>query len=350
MKFQTQILTVVLGSATLCSAQLLSSHAPAAKAAQGNTPQPVKTQAVVIAPARLTPPKPAVRVNGAVLTDIDITREMFAIFPYAQQHNGFPKDMEADIRKGAIDMVVFEELLYQDAKRRNVQVDATKLAAAVSAFRKGMDKESYTQYLDNECNGSAAVLREKIRRSLLIEKMLKTQVEQKSQLSLADAKAYYDKNSRQFEHGETVSIQSISIIPPANATAAMKAEAKSKITDIARLGKAAKTPRDFGLLAEQVSEDDWRTKLGDRGTVDVSNLPPEIVTAVRKMKAGEVSGPIQVDRAWVVIRLNAHTAAGKTPFAEATSKLQNELQKRKKLEVRAALNRQLRKTATVEVL
>ena len=61
--------------------------------------------------------KPAVRVNGAVLTEADVVREMYTIFPYASQHGGFPKALEADIRKGAIEMIVFEELLYQEAKQ-----------------------------------------------------------------------------------------------------------------------------------------------------------------------------------------------------------------------------------------
>ena len=42
--------------------------------------------------------KPVARVNGAVLTDRDLLREMFSIFPYAKQHNGFPKAQEAAIR------------------------------------------------------------------------------------------------------------------------------------------------------------------------------------------------------------------------------------------------------------
>ncbi len=53
--------------------------------------------------------KPVARVNGVALTDRDLLQEMFAIFPYARQHNGFPKSEEAEIRKGALDMIVFEE-------------------------------------------------------------------------------------------------------------------------------------------------------------------------------------------------------------------------------------------------
>ena len=67
--------------------------------------------------------KPVARVNGAVLTDRDLVREMYSIFPYAKQHNGgVPKAMEADIRAGAMKMIVFEELVYQEALRRKLVV------------------------------------------------------------------------------------------------------------------------------------------------------------------------------------------------------------------------------------
>ena len=67
--------------------------------------------------------KPVARINGAVLTDRDLLREMYTIFPYARQHNGgFPKAMEADIRAGALKMIVFEELVYQEALRRKLSV------------------------------------------------------------------------------------------------------------------------------------------------------------------------------------------------------------------------------------
>ena len=74
-----------------------------------------------VPPAQLAQPagKPVARVNGVVLTDADLVREEYAIFPYAAQHGGkIPADMEPGIRKGALEMIVFEELVYQDAQKR----------------------------------------------------------------------------------------------------------------------------------------------------------------------------------------------------------------------------------------
>lgn len=335
MKVQAYILTVMLAGASFATGQtvpLVASHAP--------------TNA---ATAALT--RPAVRVNGAVLTEIDVRREMYAIFPYARQHNGFPKAMEAEIRKGALEMIVFEELLYQEAKRRSVAISPERVTKAEAAFRRQFpEKAMYDEYLRTECKGSKQVLKEKIRRSLLVETMLKAEVEAKSVVPPGAARAYYDKNPKMYEHGETVAIQTISIIPPENASAAIKAESQAKIKDIVRLGRAAKTSRDFGAIAQQLSEDDWRTKLGDRGTVEVSTLPPDVVKAARAMKPGDVSDPIQLGTAWVVIRLNAHTPAGKTKFAQIKSKLQSDLQKQKRDQVRAALNQKLHKNAKIELL
>jgi parvulin-like peptidyl-prolyl isomerase len=295
--------------------------------------------------------KPAIRVNGTVLTEIDVRREMYAIFPYARQHNGFPKSMEAEIRNGAMQMIVFEELLYQEARRRGLVISPERLAKAETAFRQMYtDKAKFDEYLRIECNGSAQVLREKIRRSLLIERMLKTEVEQKTAVTLAEVRAYYDTNPTLYQHGEAVDIQTISIIPPQNASVVVKLESRAKIKEIARMGKATKTSREFGAIAEQLSEDDWHTRMGDRGTVDVSGLPPDVVKAARAMKPGDVSEPIALGTSWVVFRLNGHKPAGRTPFAQVKSKLQSDLQKQKREQVRAALNQKLRKNAKIELL
>src|ERR1019366_5006733 len=67
------------------SAQV-SSHAPTVFT---NTPAQV-----VAKPAPSSADKPVARVNSSILTDADLVREEYAIFPYAKQHNGIPKEFE----------------------------------------------------------------------------------------------------------------------------------------------------------------------------------------------------------------------------------------------------------------
>jgi parvulin-like peptidyl-prolyl isomerase len=294
--------------------------------------------------------KPAARVNGAVLTEADVVRQMYTIFPYASQHGGFPKSMEADIRKGAIEMIIFEELLYQEARQMKITIAPDQLSRAESAFRKQLGSSAYEQYLRTECQGSKQVLREKVRRSLLIEKMLEDEVKQKSVVTATETKAYYDRNSKQFEKPESLRIQTISIIPPQNGGAAVDKEARRRAEEAYKLARETKNYQDFGLLAEKISDDDWRVNMGDRNFVQLSTLPPPVVKAAASMKPGGISNLIQLGNSYTIFRLVEHQPAGKTPFAAVKAKLQSDLQKQKQVELRVALNKKLRKNAKIELL
>jgi hypothetical protein len=131
MKVQLKIGGAVLMSVLSCGAQVVASHAPTA----------AKSTATAPAPPALAAGKPVARVNGAILTDRDLMREIQSIFPYAQMHNGIPKDMEPEMRKGAMDMIVFEELVYQEALRRKMTVPAERLKRAEAEFRKQFASE-----------------------------------------------------------------------------------------------------------------------------------------------------------------------------------------------------------------
>jgi len=295
--------------------------------------------------------KPVVRVNGAVLTDRDLLREMYAIFPYAQQHNGFPKEQEPAIRQGALEMIIFEELVYQEAQRRKLTIPEAKLNQAEADFRQQFSSpDQYQQYLHSEMRGSEKQLRQQIRRSLLIERVLKSDVEDKSLVSAADVQAYYARNAARFEQGETFAFQSISVIPPLKAAADQAKDAKKKADEALREAKATKNYQDFGLLAEKISEDDYRVNMGDHKAVSLDKLPPQVVSALRALQPGQVSGLIQIENAYTIVRLNARTPARKAPFAEVKNDLATELQKSKYEKLRSNLGKQLRAKAKIEIV
>ncbi len=317
----------------------VSSHAPTALAKQASAQQPISSKAVA-------------RVNGTVLTDGDLLREMYAIFPYARQHNGsFPKKMEADIRKGALQMIIFQELVYQQAQRQKTAVSNESVNRAIFDFKKRFStREEYQSYLKAEASGSEQVLRDRIRRSLVIEAYLKAEVEDKSVVSVSEARAYYDKNLARFSYKESFLFQSISIMPPANANAEVMNEARRRAEEALRQAKATRSYQEFGLLAEKISEDDFRVNMGDHKAVEREQLPDVIVKAALAMKPGEVSELIELDRTFTIFRLNGHVPAGVRKFDEVENQLRKELQKEKEERLRSALDASLRKSAKVEVL
>ena len=340
MKYRLPIFALLAVALSTASAQV-ASHAPTAVA----NPASAQTSPLQVSH------KPVVRVNGAVLTDRDLLREMYTIFPYAQQHNGFPKAQEAAIRQGALEMIIFEELVYQEAMRRKLTVPAEKLDRAQAEFRKQFaSPDLYQQYLQAEMHGSEQQLRRQIRRSLLIEQVLKTDVELRATVSPAELQAYYEKNGARFKQPETFAFQTISVVPPLKATAEQAKQARTKAEDALRQAKATKSFQDFGLLAEKISEDDFRVNMGDHKVVPGDKLPPQVVKALQAMQSGQVSGLIQIESAYTIIRLNAHTPARMKPLAEVKGELSTDLQNSKYEKLRANLAQQLRAKAKIEAV
>jgi parvulin-like peptidyl-prolyl isomerase len=358
MKTRICAALVVITVVTSAGAQLVSSHAPTAatnQTASHNTPPAMTRTAANGTSAKMAPPmeitdKVVARVNGAELTDRDLAREMVTLFPYSQQHNGFPKDLEPEIRRGALQMIIFEELAYQEAKRRNITIPPAKLTAAETAFRKQFPSaQAYKQFVQSETNGSEAAMKEKVRRSLLIENLINQEVNTPGHITTAQAKAQYEKNLAQYKHGEIVQIQSISIMPP-DQTKAVQQEARKRADEALKQAKEAKNYRDFGLLAERVSDDDFHVKMGDHKPMEISKLPPPVTQALAKMKPGEVSDLIQFDNNYTIIRLETRTPAGVTPFTEVKSQLQSDMQKEKTEQLRSQLAQKLGQNAKIEKL
>ena len=303
----------------------------------------------MVSAAPVPPDKPVAQVNGSVLTNADLVREEYAIFPYARQHNGIPKELAPQIRDGALKMLVFEELVYQEALRRKMTVPPARMQQAEAEFRKQFPgTDAFTAFLQSDFHGSQRLLDEKIRRSLLIDSLLKTEVEERSTVTPVQVRAYYDKNPARFQHPETYTFQTISILPPANATAGQLKEGRKRAEQAVLQAKQAKTSEAFGLLAEKVSDDDYRVMMGQHKPVPVNQLPPQVLKALRTMQAGDVSDLIQVDQAWTIVHLQQQTPAGQSKFADVRTQLTKELQQTRKNQLRAALDQSLRQKAKVE--
>lgn len=332
----------LIGALLLLSLSLpaqVASHAPTVGVtAKAPSPQPAG--------------QPVARVNGAVLTDRDLQREIFTIFPYARQHGGnVPKELEPSIRQGALQMIIFEELVYQEAERRKMTIAPERLSRAEADFRKQFPTPAdYNTYLQTEFQGSQTAVREKIRRSLLIEQLLKIEVDNKSTVSVAEAKAYFDQNPANFQYPESFAIQTISFLSPENATASQVAEARKRAEQALPKAQAAKTYEEFGLLAEKVSEDDYRVMMGDHRAVDRSKLAPQVVQALLALQSGQVTGIVQVENSYTIVRLNKHILAGKKKFEDEKEQLIKQLEKTKTNQVRANLDKKLKQKAKIEVL
>jgi parvulin-like peptidyl-prolyl isomerase len=179
---------------------------------------------------------------------------------------------------------------------------------------------------------------------------MKIEVEDKAVVSPAELKDYYDKNPARFEHPEQYTFQTISILPPDKATPDQLKEGKKRADDALKQAKTTKTAEEFGLLAEKLSDDDFRVMMGQHKPVEVSKLAPIVLESLKTMKPGDVSNLIQLDKAYTIVRLNEHKAAGEAKLIEVKAQLEKELPQAKREKLRSDLDRKLRENATIEEL
>jgi len=180
--------------------------------------------------------------------------------------------------------------------------------------------------------------------------LLRVEVSQRAGVSETEVRNFYQKNPARFYTDETISIQTISLIIPDHATADQDAAVRKRADDALGQAKKTKGYEDFGMLAEKVSEDDWRVMMGDHQYISRTQMPPEVAKVAFGLKAGQVSDLIHAENSWCIVRMNGRKDASKTGYEQVKDSLKKELEANKVETLRRTLHQQLRKNARVEEL
>lgn len=323
----------------------------AAVAAQNTPLAPAhKTAASAVSPA---PPAAALvaRVNGAGLTQRDLQREMKKLFPFARVHGGrVPGPFQAEIRQNALDQIIVDELLHQEARRRGMTAPVAMFNDVLrQAKGRFPTKANYEAYAKAEY-GSVVAFENQLRRGLLIALLLDQEVAQKARVSDAQIRQFYNANQKRFLKPESAWVQSISLQFPANATPAQRAQARRRAEEVLPQARAARSYEAFGKLAEKYSEDDWRVMMGDHRWIHRGRMPAAVENVAFRLKEGEVSGIIETVEAFVIVRVNASLPQTQIPFAQVSQALREDLEKATQADLRKKFEQRLRQTFKIEVL
>ncbi|GAB4413609.1 MAG: SurA N-terminal domain-containing protein [Sideroxydans sp.] len=130
-----------------------------------------------------------------------------------------------------------------------------------------------------------------------------------------EIKAYYEEHLNEFGTPEQRQAAHILIALPKQAGDAEKAAAKAKAETV--LQQVRKTPAKFAELAKQYSQDPGSAaRGGDLGFFGRGMMVKPFEEAVFALKPGEISGLVQSDFGYHIIRLTAVKAARTQPLEE----------------------------------
>jgi len=343
MKVLTGFLIVLALAGLPLAAQLASSHVPTTS---------VSSVGAVAAPApAVDPGRVAVRVNGVAITEDDIQEQMQRLFPYYSMHGGkVPDQYQPEIRQRAINEIVLDELTYQEAKRRGLTVapdimnSVVKQAVARFGSRAAFEAYGKARY------GSVQGFERRLRRAILIAQLQHLEIEQKSKVSDARVREMYEKNKKAFLRPESVWLQTISVELPEKPSKEQRELVNTRIKEILPMARATKNYEEFGLLAERVSEDDYRVMMGDHKWVHLVALSAELKAAAESLRPGQVSGAVETSAGYTILRINDRRPQKQMEYAEVRDQLRKELEAGKRKELQQAFEERLRKGARIEML
>lgn len=257
------------------------------------------------------------QVNEGVITLSRIKREMkqvedsyVAEGKTREEAQKLIEDKKGELIAGLVN----EELLVQKAKELGLDAD---IEASLNQRFLEIMKEQNLQTLDSlyQEMGKAGInpqdLREVWRKQSVRETVIQREVSSKIYwgLSSKELRDYFEKNKTKFTKPEKVTLSEIFLSYAGNDPAVVKQKAQDLV-------KQLRAGADFQKLA--VENSDRQGVAENKGKVDsfnIKDLDPKFAAAIKDLKAGGVSDPIEMDEVGIeILRVDERTAASDESF------------------------------------
>jgi peptidyl-prolyl cis-trans isomerase SurA len=230
-------------------------------------------------------------VNGEIITLSDLQRE---------EALNRKNDRKQDDRQ-LLDDMINRKLQMAAAKRVGMDVSDKELVDAITDItkRNNMDAKQFEAALAKE-GITLDQYKIELREQMTLSRMFNKYVRSLIAVDEAEARAFFQKNVKNFTLPEEIRVRQIYIPLPENAKQDKIAAVEKKAQSVyAR----AKKGEDFIRLVREVSEGVTASQDGDLGFMQREQVVPEIATAIQTLKPGEISEPFLSAGGYNLIRL-----------------------------------------------
>jgi peptidyl-prolyl cis-trans isomerase C len=298
--------------------------------------------------AKVSPTTPLARVNG---TEIPAKQLEQAVKLFLEKNGQDPKAVPAaqlqDLRKQLLDSLVSSEILFQATQTAKIVVPDASVDRQFQELQgKFPSDPEFTKYLQEQ-DLTPVEMKERIRRNLATEKLVKNEVDSKISVSDAEISDYYQKNKERMRRPESVKLSEIFVRADARAAAPVKAKARQKIESLL---KEVRGGKDFAGLARQFSESPDAKDGGEMGYVSRNGTLPALSQAAFNLKVNEVSDVVESPFGFHILKVTGKKAAGDVSLAEAKKQISAFLAQQKEKEAFNAYLGRLKAGAKIEIL
>lgn len=287
------------------------------------------------------------KVNGRTITEAEVSKETqrLAASMAGQVDPQQMASMKGMVRKQAIEMMINRVLLEQAAKKEGIAVAKDTVAARLSDIKKSFPSEQAFTERVAAMGVTTQDFEKEIETSLQFETLLAKHTSAAKQPTQEEMKAFYDSNIDKFKQPEQIQASHVLVQVAKTDTDAQKAEKRAKAEKI--LGDL-KGRADFAQTAAQYSDCPSKEQGGDLGYFTKGRMVPAFEAAAFALKVGEMSGVVQTDFGYHIIKVTDRQPARDVPFEEAQANISGYLQDQAKQQEIGSYIQTLRGSAQIE--
>ncbi|TAM84240.1 MAG: peptidylprolyl isomerase [Acidobacteria bacterium] len=256
--------------------------------------------------------------------------------------------------------LINNRILMAHAAQSGITVSESEIDTKMGQLKSPYSQEQFEQKL-KERGISEDDLRDEVRTTLTVNKLINRDVSARVSVSDADISAFYQKNKTSFDIPETeYHLAQIQVTPGSSNEVHNLKNDDAKTPEMAQrkiqaLYAQLRAGQDFAAVAQNYSEDpNTAMSGGDMGFVPESSLAanPALGRVVKGLKPGQISGIMNTPSGYHIIKLLGIEQPGQHPLTDpkVQSQIRKTLQNEKEQLLKAAYIETLRDSAKVKNL
>jgi peptidyl-prolyl cis-trans isomerase SurA len=264
-------------------------------------------------------------VNGRPIYRDEVESAYRRRFPGSQE--SVSSEQVLSLKLNLLNELIDDQLLSERAAQERITVAEAEVDQQIAKLSSPYSSDQFQKKLAGE-SLTPATLRDDVRHSLLIDKLMDHDVHGLLKVTPAEIEAYYRQHQAQFNVPETryhlaQILVTVARDPAAHnlkhSDAVGRRDAQHKVLLIEQ---DLKSGQDFGKLAEEYSEDPATASGGgDMGYVPASSIAADapLRLAVNAMRVGQISGVVRDQKGdYHILKLLERENAGQRPISDAT--------------------------------
>ena len=285
-------------------------------------------------------------VNGTIITQGEVDRLMnFELRRAAQNGQQISEAEMPKIKNSILDSLIVGELLFQESKKKGVQVQPETVTEKLNLVKKRFPNEAEFEKALAENKMTESKIREDIKRDMAIQALIDKEVDSKVEVTDEESKTFYDTNPQLFQQPERVKASHILIKVDEGATEEKKAEARKKIRDVQQ---KVQKGEDFAELAKTYSEGPSAPKGGDLDFFGRGQMVKPFEDAAFSLKPNETSGIVETQFGYHLIKVVDKQPSQMVAYADVKDRIDKHLKNEKLKTERQLYFDKLKKDAKIE--